>query len=279
MVAPVTPCEHCNAMLLVPVMPGSPESGRIGGGAETITCSQCGKPTRIQEAYVVADPTLAPGDLGFRVPAICERCGNRFSIDLGKPRQRVTEAEPQKLNLKCPKCGGHGQVQQGMYRPIPGGVQFVTVEQQLQGRRLPPTQARSLLAFFQLALANPNTSAEDVRKALHATPELRGMADAVPTTRQELYAFLETFIVFLSAFATATMTVTRAVKTSLRRRERKKKREADAKAEREKREAEQRAVDAEKRRVRLAKRTRREAVAAKNANRHAPRKEWKAKKR
>lgn len=101
MVAPITPCEHCKTVLRVPLMPGSPTSGHMKGGE--ITCSNCGKQTRVNEAFILADPQARPGEVSYKVPAVCTKCHHRFPIDMGPPKREVPEGQPQPVDMAYAK--------------------------------------------------------------------------------------------------------------------------------------------------------------------------------
>src|SRR4051812_48940716 len=118
MAEPVATCEHCGTHFKVPLMAGAPISGHMPGGS--IVCGHCGKRTRVPEAFVLHDPTLKPGELSYRVPAICPRCGFAFLLDFGDARAGAPT--PKNIDMRCPRCHAQAIAQAGQYDAIEGGT-------------------------------------------------------------------------------------------------------------------------------------------------------------
>jgi hypothetical protein len=152
-------------------------------------------------------------------------------------------------------------------------IGFKSITEFLTKKPPTPQEVDRLLAFFKAARANPEKIDREALKAvLQRTPELASLADTIPQTRVELYAFVQSLFVMLSAFAGATIWVTNAMRRSRIKRARA---ERDAEALR-KREARERRQDAKKRRERLAQRARLQ-LRQERADATNPRKLWKPK--
>ena len=129
------------------------------------------------------------------MPAFCRSCGLVF------PSSFVIENSSgvsfSGVSSQCPRCGGVGQVPDGIYNVLGQLVQL------LAGPKSSARQLREL----QVALESARTKQqepEEVRKAILANaPELTGLASALPSTRVELYSFITVVLTLLALLVSA----------------------------------------------------------------------------
>lgn len=125
-----------------------------------------------------------------RVPAVCDSCGRVFpsSFALGGVGNVLQDCKAG----PCPHCGSLGSIPNGVYSAISETVLA------LAASRIQAPHIQRLLNIAKSAVsaqADPAEVAEHVRSDL---PELSSLADALPKTRSELYAFLAVIILFLT---------------------------------------------------------------------------------
>lgn len=92
---------------------------------------------------------------------------------------------------RCPVCNAKAQVPDGLYNFLGDVVQFVA------GPASSLAQIRRIQAILERAQAEKHDR-EQIAEALRAeAPELAGLADLLPRTRTELYAFLSLLVAIL----------------------------------------------------------------------------------
>jgi SEC-C motif len=129
------------------------------------------------------------------MPAFCSSCGLAFSS--GIVIENSTGVSLSGVTSQCPRCGGIGQVPDGIYNVLGQVVQL------LAGPGSSVEHLRRLKATFEAA-RDTQQGTEDLRKAVLATaPELTGLASALPTTRNELYTFITVVLTLLTLLVTA----------------------------------------------------------------------------
>jgi hypothetical protein len=249
MVTPITTCEHCGTNLKVPVMPGAPESGIMRAG--TIECGVCHKMTRVQEALIIADDDAG----AMSVPTTCPQCSHCFTIPMGKHIKAAEAGMQQPIDLRCPRCHAQAPPPHGAYEFIEGGLQFRSMDQQLQNVQLESAQVERLIEVFQAALKNPQRSEDKIREALKEHPLFAEIA--VRFMPQDAGGTTNWLMVIL------TWLLVRQGHHSVREAKLKNRREERARREREA--AEEKARDAEHRKARRAAVAQREARKARLA--------------
>ena len=116
-----------------------------------------------------------------RLPAICDSCGALF------PSGFVLEGAASGMvsGVKagpCPRCGGDGT--------IPDGLYSAASETALAFTGLQPGQIQRFISVAQSAIRTRPEPKEVAARIKTDVPELSRIADALPRTRKELYAFL-----------------------------------------------------------------------------------------
>jgi hypothetical protein len=120
------------------------------------------------------------------VPAVCKDCGTVFDSGLVLRDEGEWQAYGAgiAINRACPTCGGVGQMQEGVYLLVGGGLQI------LSGPEWSGENLRKLLDTV-LGLWRTQADVSVVRHELRAHSSALGpLADALPKTRSELYAVL-----------------------------------------------------------------------------------------
>lgn len=129
------------------------------------------------------------------MPAFCGSCGLAFPS--GIVIENSTGVSLSGISARCPRCGGIGQVPDGIYNVLGQVVQLLA----RPGSSV--EHLRRLKATFETA-RDTQQGTEAVRNAVLATaPELTGLASALPTTRNELYAFITVVLTLLTLLVTA----------------------------------------------------------------------------
>ena len=120
----------------------------------------------------------------MRVPAICNKCGTLFAsgLNLGPGAKNITfvgcGAGP------CPNCGGNGSIPDGIYNLIENTIQILSDSSRTR------TQLQRLATILQDARQSQVTPTELNQTIEQDMPELSSFRDALPRTRNELYAFI-----------------------------------------------------------------------------------------
>lgn len=117
------------------------------------------------------------------MPAVCDNCGTIFpSGYFVENATNITFADD--TSGPCPSCGAMGHVPDGTFNFTEDTIQL------LQGPQRTISVLERLAEILQGARER-NASAEEVRQTIQQeTPELAPLANLLPQTRAELYAFI-----------------------------------------------------------------------------------------
>lgn len=128
------------------------------------------------------------------VPAFCDTCGTAFRSGLSAGKASISISNV--AAGPCPKCGGMGHVPDGLYK-IAGN----TIEVLANSHRSASDLGRiaQVLNNAKQRSATPQEIASTLKKEL---PELSTLADAVPRTRAELYAFVSIILAIITLLIT-----------------------------------------------------------------------------
>lgn len=118
----------------------------------------------------------------MRVPAICDNCGTIFPSAF-EFSNSINVSFSNCGSGPCPSCGRNGHVPDGVYNFIGNTIELLS------------GPSRSIAELERLALSLKRlkverVSPEQVAQIFHDTPELSTLSDALPKTRNELYAFI-----------------------------------------------------------------------------------------
>jgi hypothetical protein len=123
-----------------------------------------------------------------RIPAVCKTCGTIFPSAFSLEGRVHLSGN---LSGPCPRCGGVGAVLDGAYEIVGNAITL------LSGPQWTVEHLRLLELRLRQAQAT-NADVEVVRGALtESAPELRSLADVLPKTRSELYAFISMLLVVI----------------------------------------------------------------------------------
>ena len=128
-----------------------------------------------------------------RAPAVCKTCGTIFAspFEIAAGVRNVQFVGPGEIS-PCPKCGGSGTIPNGVYSALnETSLAFTTGK----------VSAEDLERFLGLlkSARERDAAPEQVADSIKAeVPELSKVADALPKTRSELYAFLAVLIALVS---------------------------------------------------------------------------------
>jgi hypothetical protein len=119
-----------------------------------------------------------------KVPVICDSCQAFFVTEsfLGGDARSVTLVG-NKIG-PCPNCGKTGSVPDGTYDFIGSTIKL------LSGTAQSVSQLQRLEVLLRQARAQNATADEISKKVTKELPELTKLADLLPQTRAELYAFI-----------------------------------------------------------------------------------------
>lgn len=116
------------------------------------------------------------------MPAFCQNCGAIFGS--GFVFENCRDVRLSGNSVQCPKCGGIGNIPDGVF-DIVGNVINV-----LSATKNTVNNLKKLNNILTNAKKS-NYSHEEVKsKIKEELPELSSLADVLPTTRNELYAFI-----------------------------------------------------------------------------------------
>ena len=129
------------------------------------------------------------------VPTFCDTCGTAFPSGL--------EANNSSISISnfvagpCPKCGGMGHMPDGLYNIAGNSIEILANS---------PRSISDLERIAQILKSAKQRSAtpEEITSTLKKElPELSSIADAVPKTRAELYAFVAIILTIIGMLINA----------------------------------------------------------------------------
>lgn len=126
------------------------------------------------------------------LPAICDNCGCIFASGFGGSGTFIgCKSGP------CPSCGGFGSVPDGTYE-VAGDVIRLLI-----GSHQSYQQLRAVANAVEMARRNVDNAQSAIQDLKRSAPELSSIADSLPKTRNELYAFLTLIITAIGVLIAA----------------------------------------------------------------------------
>ncbi len=125
-----------------------------------------------------------------RIPAVCNKCSTVFAsgFDIAGKNNTFSGCN----SGPCPTCGGRGSIPDGVYSALSDTI-FA-----YKAGRINQATLRGLVDLLELAKATGDEPQNVAERIKSDVPELASVADALPKTRSDLYAFLALFIAILS---------------------------------------------------------------------------------
>ena len=124
----------------------------------------------------------------IRLPAICDDCTRVFPSGFAGGRNITVVGCS---SGPCPHCGGMGSIPDGIYSTVENVLHVVSVE------AAGTSQIQRLIAILRSSREENADSAAVAQHIRNDVPELAAVADALPRTRPELYAFIALIILIL----------------------------------------------------------------------------------
>lgn len=126
------------------------------------------------------------------LPVYCERCNVILPIPMYVSISGGASVTIQGCTSHCPRCGGVAAILQGVYTALSDTAVAIT------SGKVSPGDVRRLVAILESAPAREASSDQVAQQVKTEVPELSSIADVLPRTRNELYAFLVVLIGGLS---------------------------------------------------------------------------------
>ena len=126
-----------------------------------------------------------------RVPAVCDRCGGFFPSPIEASNSTNITFSSVSVG-PCPHCGGQGHVPDGTYNFIENTIEL------LSGPQRSRSDLERLAEILRSAQAKGASTQEIKQQVAKELPQLRSLADALPKTRAELYAFVGIILTILT---------------------------------------------------------------------------------
>ena len=126
------------------------------------------------------------------IPAFCDNCGAAFSSGFFLDNCTNITLSGNKSG-PCPRCGGMGSVPDGVFNVIGGVIEQIGVI------RSKTETLNKVVAILNSAAETKVSSQQLAQSIRKETPELSSLADVLPKTRVELYAFI-TLLLAIIAF-------------------------------------------------------------------------------
>jgi len=125
------------------------------------------------------------------MPAFCTNCGAAFSSGIFIENCRNV-AMHGNMSGPCPRCGGMGAVPNGVFNVIDGVIDIIN------GNRSSTALLNHVTNLLNKAITE-HKSADEISENIRAeTPELSSIADVLPKTRNELYAFIALLLALIT---------------------------------------------------------------------------------
>lgn len=127
-----------------------------------------------------------------RIPAICDKCSTIFPSGFNIAK---VGAQASLSNCKagpCPRCGGDGTILDGVYKAIDNATTEAFVGKQSIDK------LKQLLGVLELAKKKQWGREEVIANINKTTPAFAKIADRLPKSRTELYAFIVIIIMVIN---------------------------------------------------------------------------------
>ena len=123
-------------------------------------------------------------------PAVCDKCNTVFASGFNIAAENISlyglTAGP------CPSCGGLGSIPDGVYSALSETILA------FKAGRINQATLQILADLLESARTTGDEPQEVAERIKSNVPELASVADALPKTRNELYAFLAVLVALLS---------------------------------------------------------------------------------
>lgn len=127
----------------------------------------------------------------MHIPAFCDTCGAVFRSGIVvKNSTNITFAGNRAG--PCPACGGTGHIPDGVFNFIGNTIEILSAPKRTVDEL---SHLTNILREAKEKQRSPEEVAEKIREEL---PELSGLADLLPKTRAELYAFLALIVAVIA---------------------------------------------------------------------------------
>ena len=131
------------------------------------------------------------------MPAYCDNCGAAFNSGFFLDNcTNVTLSGIQ--SGPCPRCGSMGSVPDGVFNVIGGVIERISL---LRDNEEILTKASEILTNALEVRASAQEVAQEIRRE---TPQISNLADVLPKTRVELYAFLSLIVLIIATILSNT---------------------------------------------------------------------------
>ena len=122
-----------------------------------------------------------------RIPAICNNCGRLFPTAIAVSGKGVAKI----INCKagpCPYCGSMGKIPNGIYSALTNMANL------LASANILPLHIRQLISILDSSVHKKEDFESVSNQIKENLPELSSIADFLPKTKNELYAFITILI-------------------------------------------------------------------------------------
>ena len=126
-----------------------------------------------------------------RIPAICEKCHTVFPTGFNLVNGASNIAFKNCGGGPCPKCGGDGRILDGVYNAIGNAIEAFIGQQDIN-------DLKQLLELLVLAKNEEWSREKVVTNITKSTPTLTKIADWLPKSRTDLYAFIVIIIMIIN---------------------------------------------------------------------------------
>lgn len=125
------------------------------------------------------------------VPAFCDSCGTAFNSGIAVDNSRNISFVGNIVG-PCPRCGGVGHVPDGVFNFVGNTIEILSAPQRTFDEL---SRLARIIEEAREEQAPPDAVVQKIRQQL---PALAGLADLLPRTPADLYAFLTLIIAVLS---------------------------------------------------------------------------------
>jgi hypothetical protein len=125
------------------------------------------------------------------VPAFCDTCGAVFNSGIVAENAKSITLVGNRAG-PCPVCGGMGHIPDGVFNFVGNTIEILSAPQRSVDEL---TRLAKILRDAREKKETPEAVAQKIREEL---PALSGLADLLPRTRAELYAFLALIVAVIT---------------------------------------------------------------------------------
>ncbi|MAT39867.1 MAG: hypothetical protein CL946_09720 [Ectothiorhodospiraceae bacterium] len=129
------------------------------------------------------------------IPAFCDNCGAAFSSGIFLDNCLNVSLRGNKSG-PCPRCGGIGSVPDGVFNVVDGVIK------ELGAFRSREETLNKLAEILTNSVERNESSAQIAQKIRDEAPEISRLADVLPRTRSELYAFIALILTLITLIIT-----------------------------------------------------------------------------